>query len=929
MSSDTRQTTNRQTERKVNPATASIPLLLKALGTDPETGLSHKEAQRRQSANRGSLFDDGTQTLGACLRRVCGEPALWLFLAISIVAVFFGRAALGLVCAGITVAYGVLCTLMCRHTEQIDARLARYDKPLCRVIRGGRIRRVGADDIVKGDLLILFAGDVVPADARILSASDDFIVTERELEAQKKLRHTVRLRKNPDAHADPNTRFLHSPDNMVFAGGIVEQGSARVVAVGVGAHTHLAGLCGSVKPSHKRQNPKTMAAASSVLRRYTLISILLVIPLTVVGIITLGRSRYDLLDIVLSVTALPVLTLRTPMLIRESWVGAAIRARAASGRDTDNTADIRTSVILDRLNGINELVLIGTAGLHDGDCHPDRLCVGGETFDCTRFSEKSVPERFTEGLLCICSAITRHAEPLDLTDTLHAEEGASLIRELLDWAQANEEGFRLRIENVSIFTNERSGHTAANVTAVMKSGSVVTYRMTDDPSEAIACPMMPDTGIPGGQTPMSMTVLNVILTESRKAQLSGFRCLYLISTRDGDDCLEGLIIHTPHTCRKTAGIVRSLEESGIRVTAFLPNVSEENARILSECGLKSMDTPDRPDGDSAEPAALCEQGIRAFEGCTADYVRQYIEDRHRAGKRVCVLSGDADARGLMRLADMSVTVSPGLFTPDYAVFNSEFVNLDGEADSDCANDLCRRQADMVVRRATANGGGIHGFRTALTAARHYRHLTHSLRRFTLCAQIMRYLTLLIPLCFGLELTSAVLLIISGMLTDTAAAALTVTWKLPSDKDLAVRERTFRASTPQTADWARFPRAYTRECIASLVSCLVPWTIAVVCALIGKQFGSTLESYAILCLFAAETAVCVTDPCLRGSSRYGFPLSLLMVCVYIAGLAVALGSGLAPWWSLVFPLTGFAAFALVTSLGNAARNTKRNNQKNNK
>ena len=915
MPNETRQEPEKTKERKVNPATASLPLLLKTLGTDPERGLTHKEAARRQAASRGTLFADGTKNLKQCIRLVCGEPALWLFLVISLVAVFFGRAAIGLVCTGITLLYAVVCTLMLYYTEQTDARLARYDKPLSRVIRGGRVRRISADAVVKGDVCILHKGDVVPADARLLSATPDFSVTEKELEAKENLRHTVRLAKDPEAHADPNMTYLHSPDNMVFAGGIVCEGSARVVAVGVGAGTHLSGLCGCVKPSHRRQNERSVSAASKVIRTCNLIYILLVIPLTVVGILTL-RSRCDLLDIVLSVTALSVLTLRTPMLIREDHVSAGLRAAAASGRDADNTVDIRTSVVLDRLNAIDEVVLVGTAGLHDGDCHPDELCVGGRTYDCTKFCSDALPVRCIEGMYCIRRALMQCGEPLDLTETLHAEEGAALIDELLSWAQPDEEAFRLRVGGVSIFRSGGTDRTLTSVTADMTGGGTVTYRLSEVPSEAASCAMMPD-GV--GTSPMSMDVLNHVLTESRRAQLSGFRCLYLISTRDGDDCLEGLLIHTPHTCRKTAGIVRSLEESGIRVTAFLGDVTEQNARILSECGLTAQAMADRPAAEETRrPAsALCEEGVRAFEGCTSDYVKQYIEDRHKAGKRVCLLTGDADARGLMRLADVSATVSPSLYHPeasgDVPFMTDLYADADGEPDSDCANDLCRRQADMVVRRATANGGGIHGIRKALTTASHYRHLVHSLRRFTVCTQVMRTLTLLIPLCCGLELTSVVLLLLSGMVVDTAAALIAVKGRLPSDKDLEKHDRACPASRPQTADWRGFPRPFLREVIASVISCVVPWAIAGAAVLLGVRFGGKLGSYAVLCLFAAEAAACVTDPCLRGSSRYGFPLSVVMFCVYIAGLAVALGSGLAPWWSLVFPLSGFAAFCIVTAL----------------
>ncbi|MCQ2428837.1 MAG: hypothetical protein MJ192_00760 [Clostridia bacterium] len=907
---------------RINPALTSVESLASALGTDIEKGLAPKEAAKRLARSEGLLFSSGTMSLRTCIGRMCREPVLWLFLAFSIVAVFFGRTAIGLVCTGLTLLYAAFSVYMLYRSEQIDAAMSVYDRPLCHVVRGGRVRRVRGDAVVRGDVLILFPGDLVPADCRLISADADFTVTERELESRENLRHAVRLVKNASAHPVPSARHTHSPENMVFAGGIVESGTARALVTAVGQHTHLAGLTGSIRPSRGKRVPESASAAKKRLDSVNILLVLLVIPLTAVGILTL-RSRYDLLDIVLAAASLCVLTLRTPMLIREGWIGAMIRHKTAVSRDADSTADIRTSVVLDSLDSLDEIMLVGTAGLHDGACHPDSLCVGTDSYDCTRFCDAGLPSRFIEGLFMIRTALSEYGQPIDVTEQLHGQEGMALIAELISRSQFEPEALRLRADTVTAYVSGSANRVLTSVTAEMKSGRTVSYRLTDRFLDVTGC----TTAAAGeDEYPISEAVLGYIRTQARKAQLAGYRSLYLVSVCGANTCLEGLLIYTPHTCRKTAGIIRSLEEDGIRVTAFLHGSSEEDARCLSECGLTSSCPADLPTGTSSRIPAVVKtmDGVCAFEGCDNAYILSYLRTRQKQGAKVGVLASDAGDLALLSAADVSFTVSPSLYGAGSGAASEfivgEYADADGLPDGNCATDLCRRRSDVIVRRTTDDGGGIHGVRKAISAARHYRHLLHSVRRFAVCSQIIRAAAFIIPLCFGLSLTSAILMLCSGFVVDTALTVMTVLARFPSERDLRTEGEPLSRKTPQASDWTGFRRAFFKDIIVSAAAALVPWCIAIFASLTGMQFGNSLGYYAALCMFAGQTAVCLTDPCLRGRMKYGFPGGLFMVCVYVGCLAAALGGGLAPWWSLVFPLTSAAVIALINVVSAGGRNS---------
>ena len=142
--SSTQQPRDRRVRRKINPATASVEELLTHLATDPAAGLSPKEAERRLNASAAKpLYATHARSFADCVKAVSREPALWLLLAVSLISLFFDRVTLGLVCLLLGLGNTALSAFFLYRASAVDAAMAAYDAPLCRVLRGRRICRVG------------------------------------------------------------------------------------------------------------------------------------------------------------------------------------------------------------------------------------------------------------------------------------------------------------------------------------------------------------------------------------------------------------------------------------------------------------------------------------------------------------------------------------------------------------------------------------------------------------------------------------------------------------------------------------------------------------------------------------------------------------------------------------------------------------------
>jgi P-type E1-E2 ATPase len=121
------------------------------------------------------------------------------------------------------------------RAEKATAALQRLLPRTATVIRQGQQQRVGAEALVPGDVLLLSAGDLVPADARLISANR-FQVNQSTLTGE-----STPAAKTADCPPTGSTSTAeHS--NLVFAGTSVSAGVATAVVFATGMNTTFGGI---------------------------------------------------------------------------------------------------------------------------------------------------------------------------------------------------------------------------------------------------------------------------------------------------------------------------------------------------------------------------------------------------------------------------------------------------------------------------------------------------------------------------------------------------------------------------------------------------------------------------------------------------------------------------------------------------------------
>lgn len=145
------------------------------------------------------------------------------------------------------------------RAEQTIQSLYALSTPKCNVIRDGHSDTVKAETLVKGDLVSLATGDVVPADLRLVQGIN-LSTDEAHLTGE-----SVAISKKPDAVFDDADMPVGDRINLVFSGSSVTRGRATGIVVSTGMETEVGQIAELLR--RKKKDTDGMSPAKKTLYR--------------------------------------------------------------------------------------------------------------------------------------------------------------------------------------------------------------------------------------------------------------------------------------------------------------------------------------------------------------------------------------------------------------------------------------------------------------------------------------------------------------------------------------------------------------------------------------------------------------------------------------------------------------------------------------
>ena len=214
---------------------------VEAIGSDAAAGLTSAEAAARLVRfGPNALPEASRRTLAAVFFGQFRSPLIGLLFGAAALALAFGHAVDAGVIAVVVALNAVIGTVQEGRAERSLMALRRLSQLGARVVRDGLEARVEARCLVPGDIIVLQAGDAVPADARLLDGAA-LQLAEAALTGESQ---PVAKSLPP---VDPDTPLADRHD-MIHAGTHVAAGRARAVVVATGLATaigHISALTDS------------------------------------------------------------------------------------------------------------------------------------------------------------------------------------------------------------------------------------------------------------------------------------------------------------------------------------------------------------------------------------------------------------------------------------------------------------------------------------------------------------------------------------------------------------------------------------------------------------------------------------------------------------------------------------------------------------
>ena len=213
-----------------------------------ESGLTDEEVKRSREACGWNELTEGKKK---SILQIFGEQykdfLVLILIASAVISGILGDVESAAVIMIVITMNAVLGTVQTVKAEQSLQSLKKLSGPQAKVLRDDAVVLLPARELVVGDVILLEAGDMIPADGRLIENAslkvDESALTGESLAVEKNI--------------DPilEEAALGDRSNMMFSGSFVTYGHGRVVVTDIGMQTEVGKIAGLLKTTSEKQTP--------------------------------------------------------------------------------------------------------------------------------------------------------------------------------------------------------------------------------------------------------------------------------------------------------------------------------------------------------------------------------------------------------------------------------------------------------------------------------------------------------------------------------------------------------------------------------------------------------------------------------------------------------------------------------------------------
>lgn len=296
---------------------ASAEDVLSEQSTNAETGLTSAEAQARAAKfGPNKLKEEEKTPLWIRFFQQMADPMVIMLIVAAVISAVTGMIqgesewADVIIIMAVVIINSALGVIQEAKSEEALAALQEMSAAQSKVIRDGKQISLHSSELVPGDIVLLEAGDAVPADCRVLES------TSMKIEEAALTGESVPVEKHTDPIALDGADDVPLGDrkNMCYMGSTVVYGRGRAVVCGTGMDTEMGKIAGALNDAKEELTPLQvkLAELSKILTVLVIVICVVVFAVDVLraGIGTVTAEPHMLLDtfmvaVSLAVAAIP------------------------------------------------------------------------------------------------------------------------------------------------------------------------------------------------------------------------------------------------------------------------------------------------------------------------------------------------------------------------------------------------------------------------------------------------------------------------------------------------------------------------------------------------------------------------------------------------------------------------------------------------
>ncbi len=246
--------------------TQLIDETLTLLEVQQDSGLHGGEVtQRREQYGPNELVERGLKSPWQILLEQFRETMVIVLIVAALISAVIGDVKDMIAILAIVILNAVLGFVQEYRAEQAMAALKKMSAPVVKVRRDGHVVEIKSVELVPGDIILLEVGDAIPADGRLINATN-LKVQEASLTGE-----SIPVEKATDPIPGGEEVPLGDRKNMVYLGTAVTYGRGSAVVVDTGMSTELGKIADMIQTVESEQTPlqrrmaqlgKTLAVAA-------------------------------------------------------------------------------------------------------------------------------------------------------------------------------------------------------------------------------------------------------------------------------------------------------------------------------------------------------------------------------------------------------------------------------------------------------------------------------------------------------------------------------------------------------------------------------------------------------------------------------------------------------------------------------------------